>query len=201
MSQPGFKAYVTENMRWLWELFEDDQYPTSPDWPATWDPLCPPGLTPPLLPVGLESREDETERWAQIIADDPEMEEPRNVVRALNDSRREEVFGPYRAKQEASLREWHHFRAGVENWIRHLPGLTSANRDAQSLDWLRVWQKFNPGSTRFPGVRNRARIWGDCEHIIEMLNKAHEAGDLDAERSALSSKLSSPEYWSEVHGQ
>ncbi|KAH8170044.1 hypothetical protein LIA77_10588 [Sarocladium implicatum] len=199
ISQPCFKVYVTKNMRWLWELFEDTQYPTSPDWPVTWDPLCPPGLIPPSLPIGLESKEDEDERWNQIIADDAEMEEIGNMVRALNDSRREEVFGPYRAKQEASLREWQDFRAGVATWICHLPD--QGNRDDQSLDWLRIWQIFEPCSTQFLGVRNRARIWDVCEHIIETLNKAQEAGGLDAERSALSTKLSSLEYWSEVHGQ
>lgn len=201
MSQPCFKVHVTKNMSWLWELFEDDGYPASPAWPVTWDPLCPPGLTPPLLPIGLESKEDEDERWAQIIADDADMEKLGNAVRALNDSRREEVFGPYRAKQEASVSEWRDFRAGVEAWIHRLPGLAYVNRDVQSLDWLRIWQTFEPGSTRFHGVRNRARIWGDCEHIIEALHKLQEAGDLDAERTVLSTKLSSSEYWSEVHGE
>ena len=113
-AQSFCKLYITRNMGWLWELFEDDQYPPSPDWPATWDPLCPPCLTPPLLPVGLESKEAEDALWAQIIADDPEMEGAGNAVKALNDLRREEIFGPYRARQEASLREWQDFRAGVE---------------------------------------------------------------------------------------
>ncbi len=199
-SQSFFKGHVTKNMSWLWELFEDNHYPPSPDWPITWDPLCPPGLTPPLLPIGLESKEDEDDRWTQIIADDPEMEEVGNVARALNDLRREETFGPYRAKQEASLREWQDFRAGVETWIRHLPGLISANRDTGSPDWIRMWRLFSPTTTRFQGMRNRARIWGDCEQIIDILNKAHVVGDLDAERGALSTKLSDPEYWSDVHG-
>ena len=52
----------------------------------------------------------------------------------------------------------------------------------------------------FKGVRNRARIRGDCEQIIDLLKKAQELGELDAEHDALSLKLSSPEYWSERHG-
>lgn len=198
-SQSYFKAYITRNMSWLWELLENDQYPPSPDWPATWDPLCPPGLTPPSLPVGLESKEDEDDRWTQIILDDPEMEEVGNATRALNDLRREEIFRPYRARQEASLREWQDFRAGVEAWIRHLPDAAKAGHDVGSLDWIRIWRVFNPAVTRFQGVRNRARIWGDCERILDDLKKAHEEGELDAEREALSTKLSSSEYWNEVH--
>ncbi|KAH7126042.1 hypothetical protein EDB81DRAFT_810349 [Dactylonectria macrodidyma] len=106
-------------MCWLWEILEGSQYPTSPDWPATWDPLCPPSLMRPSFPVGLETEEAEDALCAQIIADDPEMEGAGNAARALNRLRRVEIFAPYHARQEASLHEWQSFRAGVEAWIHH----------------------------------------------------------------------------------
>lgn len=199
-AQPFFKAHVTKNMDWLWELFEDGQYPPSPDWPATWDPLCPPGLTPPSLPIGLESKEDEDACWAQITAEYPEMEGVGTTARAFNDLRREEVYGPYRAKQEASFREWQEFRVRVERWIRNMSDPVNAQPGLESVDWIRMWRLFDPNATRFQGVRNRARIWGDCEQILDILKKADDLGELDTEREALSTKLSSPVYWSEVHG-
>ncbi|VUC31723.1 unnamed protein product [Clonostachys rosea] len=85
---PFFKVCITKNISLLWELFEDVC-------------LCPPGLTPPLPSIGLKSnnKRDKNECWTQVIADDPEMEKVGNAVRALNDSRREEIFGPYRERK------------------------------------------------------------------------------------------------------
>ncbi|KAJ3468036.1 hypothetical protein MRS44_002101 [Fusarium solani] len=67
-AQPIFKACVFRDMFWLWEICEGSEYPTSLDRPATWDPLCPPGLLPPTLPFGLESKEAEDRLWTGIVA-------------------------------------------------------------------------------------------------------------------------------------
>ncbi|KAK6827250.1 hypothetical protein PG987_010591 [Apiospora arundinis] len=190
-AQPIFKAHMSRNMNWLWEVFEGSEYPASPDWPATWDPLCPPGLVPPTLPVGLESEEAEGARWATIIAEEPEMEGAASAAKALNRVRRDEIFGPYRAKQESSLHEWQRFRAGVEAWTRHSPrdGPTPAQ---ENRDWRRMWRLCSPMTTPLPGLRNRARIWEDCNRVMDCVSLAHDLGDIDKRLGRLHSKLSDP---------
>ncbi|KAJ3529017.1 hypothetical protein NM208_g9949 [Fusarium decemcellulare] len=191
-AQPVFKAYVFSNMYWLWEIREGSEYPTSPDRPATWDPLCPPGLLPPSLPVGLESKEAEDRLWAEIIAEYPEMEGAGNAVKALNCLRRDEIFGPYRARQESSLHEWHTFRAGVEAWIRLTQGRAVHSHSIEGANWRRIWWLFNPATTPLPGVRNRARIWHDCEHIMDCVALAYELGEIDNKQQDLHAKLLDP---------
>ncbi|KAI8719961.1 F-box domain-containing protein [Fusarium sp. LHS14.1] len=191
LSQPIFKACVFRDIHWLWEICEGSEYPTSPDRPATWDPLCPPGLLPPELPIGLESKEAEDRLWAEIIEEDPEMDGAGNAVKALNSMRRDEIFGPYRAKQESSLHEWHTFRTSVEAWIRLAQGRTGSSIDG--VDWRRMWWLFNPATTSLPGVHNRARIWNHCEQILDCVALAHKSGEIDNKQHDLLEKLSDPE--------
>ncbi|KAJ4211723.1 hypothetical protein NW759_012324 [Fusarium solani] len=189
-AQPIFKACVFRDMFWLWEICEGSEYPTSPDRPATWDPLCPPGLLPPTLPFGLESKEAEDRLWTEIVAEDPEMEGAGNAAKAINCLRRDEIFGPYRARQESSLHEWHTFRACVEAWIRLEQGRAGPGIDR--ADWRYIWWLFNPATTSLPGVRNRARIWSHCEQIIDCVALAHKLGEIDNKYHDLYAKLSDP---------
>ncbi|KAJ5037621.1 hypothetical protein J3E74DRAFT_296789 [Bipolaris maydis] len=72
-AQPLYRRRVIRDMSWFWEVPEGRPYPASPDWAVTWEPCNPPSLVPPELPLGLETRKAETEIWAQITADDPNM--------------------------------------------------------------------------------------------------------------------------------
>ncbi|CAG9942611.1 unnamed protein product [Clonostachys rosea f. rosea IK726] len=194
-TQPIFRAFITKDMPWFWELFESSQYPTSPDRPSTWDPLCPAGLVPPPLPAGLESVEAEDALWAQIIAEDPEMENAANASKANNRLRREEILGPYRASQETLLHEWRSFRAGVEAWIRRPQ--TGISSEKENVNWRRIWRLFNPTTTHCSGVRNRARIWSDCEKIFDCVALAHQTGGIESKAEVLSTKLSERLGWDE----
>ncbi|KAF5533012.1 hypothetical protein FMEXI_12095 [Fusarium mexicanum] len=198
-TQPLFKVCIMRDMDWFWELMEGAQYPASPDWPATWDPCFPPGLSIPELPLGLEHENVEKELWAQIMADDPEMEALEKTAKAINDLRRETIYGPYRASKEASLREWEEFRDNVESWVRYLP--TSETRRAERIDWVRVWQLFHPTTTPLAGARNRARIWGDCNRIVNYNNRLREQGEMGAKHRILRTLISSreSEEWWEQH--
>ncbi|KAF5011909.1 hypothetical protein FDECE_2005 [Fusarium decemcellulare] len=172
-AQPIFKAYVFSNMYWLWEI-------------------CEGSLLPPSLPVGLESKEAEDRLWAEIIAEYPEMEGTGNAVKALNCLRRDEIFGPYRTRQESSLHEWHTFRAGVEAWIRLTQGRAVYSHSIEGANWRRIWWLFNPATTPLPGVRNRARIWHGCEHIMDCVALAHELGEINNKQQDLHAKLLDP---------
>ncbi|CAG9991801.1 unnamed protein product [Clonostachys byssicola] len=200
-TQPLFKVYVITDMDWLWELIEGAQYPASPNWPATWDPCFPPGLSIPELPLGLEPEEAEKELWAQIIADDPEMEAVGRTVNALNDLCREAIYGPYRASKEALLRGWEEFRDNVESWIRHLPA--SNTRRAEEIDWARAWQLFHPTATSLAGVRNRARIWRDCNRILDYNDRLREQDEMGVKHQMMRTIISSreSEEWWEQHNE
>lgn len=97
-TQSFFKALAVEHLSWLREVFEAKRYPSSPDWPVTWDPRNPPGLVVPDLPYDLTSEDHENELWAEIVKDDPEIESVRNASKASNSLRREAIFSPYQAK-------------------------------------------------------------------------------------------------------
>jgi hypothetical protein len=192
-SNQFFEASIIRDMPWFWELFERNHYPSSPDRPATWDPLLPTGQAPPTLPPDLESEEVEEAIWEQIVADDPEMEKVRELVKEHNRLRREKIFGEYRATQESSLLEWQKFRRSVEEWVCHVPH--GAVHDRDNMDWTRMWRLFNPATTKSPGVKNRARIWSHCEHILDSVARARELGEIDSKHEALRAKLSDPSLW------
>jgi hypothetical protein len=177
-------------MPWLWELFEGSEYPASRDCLPTWDPLCPLGVAPPILPIGLESEEDEAARWVEILLENPEMEELCNAVKMLNRQRRDEVLAPYYARKEASLNDWHRFRASVEAWIQRNSQNAARHCGDEDINWRRLWLLFNPATSPLPGIRNRARIWDDCEKILDCVTLAHELGDIDERHEELCAKIS-----------
>lgn len=186
-TQSAFAASVARDMPWLWEVIEDSEYPVSRDCPPTWDPLCPLGTAPPTLPVGLENEEDEEARWADIIAEDPEMEEIGDAIKTLNRMRRDEVLAPYRASLKISIDEWHNFRANVEAWIRRRPGNVHYKGE---MNWRRLWLLFNPTTSPLQGIRNRARIWEGCEQILDCVALAHKVGEIDKKHDELRAKIS-----------
>lgn len=193
-TQSFFKALAVEHMGWLWEVFEAERYPVSPDWPATWDPCNPPGLVVPDLPCDLASEEQENALWAEIVKDDPDMENVGNAVKASNSSRRTAILEPYREKAAQSLQEWRNFRGRVADWICRLP--LSEDRVAHCLDWARLWHLFNPDTTSIPGIQNRARIWKDCERILDHNVGLREQGVMDAKREVVREVISySREQW------
>lgn len=188
LAQPGFKEIVVKDMVWLWEILEGSRYPASLNSHVLWDPLCPLGMEPPELPVGLESEETESSVWAQIVADFPEMEEVGQAVKAANIRRRNEIRAPYQAKLDSLFHKWQRFRAGVEKWI-----CQSRNGDAE-VDWRRTWRLFNPTTTSLPGIRNRARIWERCEQIMDCVALARRNGEIDNKQGDLLEKLADPTH-------
>jgi hypothetical protein len=197
-TQRFFKALAIEHMYWLWEVFEAKPYPTSPDWPATWDPCNPPGIVVPNLPYDLVTQEQEDAIWAGIVQDDPDMESAGHAAKAFNSLRREAILGPYREQVAQSLQEWRDFRKGVTDWICRLPA--SEDRVSHSLDWVDLWRLFNPDTTPLPGIRNRARIWKDCARILDHNVRLQEQGVMDAKRQIVLEALSQnrEEWWHRV---
>ncbi|CAN9141991.1 unnamed protein product [Alternaria sp. RS040] len=189
-------ALAVEHMGWLWEAFEAERYPNSPDWPMSWDPCNPPGLVVPDLPYDLETEEQENALWAQIIEEDPEMECFGNAVKTSNSSRREAILAPYRARAEHLLQEWRTFRDGVAEWICRLP--LGGKHIGHDLDWARLWRLSNPDTTPIPGMRNRARIWKDCERILDYNVRLREQGVMDAKSEVVGEVLSEnrQQWWS-----
>ncbi|KAF5571497.1 hypothetical protein FPANT_13535 [Fusarium pseudoanthophilum] len=183
LAQPIFRISVMRDMPWLWEVLESNEYPASRDCLPTWDPLCPLGVPPPTLPIGLESEEDEEDRWALILHEDPEMEEICNVTKAINRQRREEIIAPYREKLKALQKDWHSFRSNVEAWM-HGKG------EWHDMNWRRVWLLFNPATSPLPGIRNRARIWKECESLMHFVALAREEGSVDERHKELKAKIS-----------
>ncbi|KAI6767627.1 hypothetical protein HG530_005636 [Fusarium avenaceum] len=190
LTQPIFKASVTRELPWLWEVLQGVQYPTSPNRPVTWDPLCPLGFAPPELPKDLSTEEEDYTRWKQIIDEDTRMEGLGEMVKALNRQRREDIFASYNAKLESSDQKWHDFRNGVSDWIRH----QESDASSASLDWRRVWRFFNPATTKLPGIRSRAHVWTRCEQVLNGINRAHEYGRFDEIHQSLLDKLSDPSH-------
>ncbi|EMD62245.1 hypothetical protein COCSADRAFT_94946, partial [Bipolaris sorokiniana ND90Pr] len=171
-AQPLYRHRVIRDMSWLWKVLEGRPYPVSPDWPVTWDPCNPPGLVPPELPLGLETQKIETEIWAQITADDPNMSDVGRAVQLVNFIRREAILCSYRARLERSLREWQDIRTEVEGWICSLP----PNED---VGWVHLWYSFAPEKTSLSGIRNRVRIWKECERVISFICRLRDSRQLD----------------------
>ncbi|KAF4452312.1 putative flavoprotein involved in K+ transport [Fusarium austroafricanum] len=157
VTQSVFRASIERDMPWLWELSEGCEYPASRDCLPTWDPLCPLGIAPPTLPVGLESEEDEDARWTRIILDYPEMEHVSNIAKECSRQRRKEAVAPYHTQLKVLLDDWHSFRGSVEAWIQR----AKTQSDTGGMNWRRLWLLFNPQASPLPGIRNRARIWDD----------------------------------------
>ncbi|SPJ72255.1 uncharacterized protein FTOL_01983 [Fusarium torulosum] len=191
LTQPTFKASVTRELPWLWEVLQGVRYPESPNRPATWDPVCPSGVAPPELPNDLRTEEEDNILWRQIVEEDAEMERLGEIAKALNRQRREEIFATYNAKLESSLQEWHDFRNSVADWIRHQ---VPDDASSASLDWRRVWRLFNPTTTKLPGIRSRAHVWMRCEQVLNGINRAHEYGRFDEIHQSLLDKLSDPSH-------
>ncbi|KAI3584284.1 hypothetical protein IWW34DRAFT_800301 [Fusarium oxysporum f. sp. albedinis] len=184
-SRHGLKE-VTTSWEFIGEgciVLENNEYPASRDCIPTWDPLCPLGAPPPTLPVGLETEEEEEDRWALILFEDPEMEQARNVTKDANRQRREEIIAPYHEKLKALLKDWHSFRRNVEAWI-HGKG------ERRDMNWRRVWLLFSPVTSPLPGIRNRARIWEDCESIMDFVALAREGEDMEERHKELEAKIS-----------
>jgi hypothetical protein len=128
------------------------------------------------------------------VKDDPEMESVGNAAKAYNSLRRKAILAPYRAKAAQSLQEWRDFRGGVANWVCRLS--LGNDRVPHGLDWARLWRLFNPHTTPMPGIRNRARIWQDCERIIDHNIRFQEQGGMDAKREVVRKVISyNREQW------
>ncbi|KAF5987672.1 hypothetical protein FCOIX_885 [Fusarium coicis] len=183
LAQPIFRKDVVRDMPWLWEVIENKEYPASRDCLPTWDPLCPLGVSPPTLPVGLESEEEEEDRWVPIILEDPEMQPVYKATKTVNDYRREEIIAPYRENLKTLQKDWHSFRSNVEAWMH-------GKSEQRDINWRRVWLLFNPATSPLPGIRNRARIWEDCESIIHYVALAREEGTVDKRHKELKVKIS-----------
>ncbi|KAI1032768.1 hypothetical protein LB504_006235 [Fusarium proliferatum] len=183
LAQPTFRESVLRDMPWLWEVLENNEYPASRDCLPTWDPLCPLGIPPPTLPVGLESEEEEESRWAPIIFEDPEMEQVYNATKAANHQCREEIIAPYHEKLKTLLKDWHGFRINVEAWIR-------GKGERRDMNWRRVWLLFSPATSPLPGIRNRARIWDDCQSIMDFVALAREGENMGERHKELEVKIS-----------
>ncbi|EUC27423.1 hypothetical protein COCCADRAFT_111743 [Bipolaris zeicola 26-R-13] len=172
-AQPLYRRRVTRDMSWLWEVLEGRPYPASPDWPVTWDPCNPPGLVPPELPLELKARKEEAEIWAQIIADDPNMSDVGSAAQLVNFIRREAILGSYRAKLDCSLHEWQNFRTEAEGWICSLP--PNGHQHTEDIDWVHLWHSFTSEKTLLPGIRNRVRIWRECERIASFIYRLRDS--------------------------
>ncbi|KAF5617233.1 uncharacterized protein FTJAE_12755 [Fusarium tjaetaba] len=183
LAQPIFRKYVVRDMPWLWEVLENNEYPASRDCLPTWDPLCPLDVPPPTLPVRLESEEEEEERWVPIILEDPEMEPVYEATKTINDQRRKEITAPYHQRLKALEKDWHSFRRNVEAWMH-------GKSERRDMNWRRVWLLFNPATTPLPGIRNRARIWKDCESIMYFVALAREGDDMEERHKELKAKIS-----------
>ena len=176
-AQPLYRRRVVTDMSWLWEVLEGRPYPASLDLPVMWDPCNPPGLVPPELPLGLETRKTETDIWSQIIAVDPIISGVGRAVQLVNFIHREAILGSYHAKSEWSLREWQEFRGGVEGWICSLP--LNSYQHVKNVDWVHLWYFFAPEKTSLSGIRNRVRIWKECERVISFICRLRDSGQLD----------------------
>ncbi|KAF5618352.1 hypothetical protein F52700_12301 [Fusarium sp. NRRL 52700] len=183
LAQSTFREIIFRDMPWLWEVLENSEYPASRDCLPTWDPLCPLGIPPPTLPVGLESEEEEDDRWAIILFENPEMEQVRNATKAANRQRREDIIAPYREKLKSLMNDWHSFREKVQDWVH-------GKEERRDLNWRRVWSLFSPATSPLPGIRNRARIWKDCETIMDFVALARELGNMEERHKELEVKIS-----------
>ncbi|KAH7244490.1 uncharacterized protein BKA55DRAFT_618690 [Fusarium redolens] len=183
LTQSTFRECVLRDMPWLWEVLENNEYPASRDCLPTWDPLCPLSIPPPPLPVGLETEEEEESRWTQILFEDPEMDEVHNTTKTVNRQRRQDIIVPYHEKLKALLEDWRSFRGSVESWIL-------GKNEQRDMNWRRVWFLFNPATSRLPGIRNRARIWEDCESILDFVALACEGEDMEERHKELRAKIS-----------
>ncbi|KAI1017205.1 hypothetical protein LB505_002028 [Fusarium chuoi] len=183
LTKPTFRESVLRDMPWLWEVLENNEYPASRDCLPTWDPLCPLGIPPPTLPVGLEPEEEEEDRWALVLFEEPEMEQVYNATKAANRQCREEIIAPYHEKLKALLKDWHGFRRNVEAWLR-------GKGERRDMNWRRVWLFFSPATSPLPGIRNRVRIWEDCQSIMDFVVLAREAEDIGERHKELKAKIS-----------
>ncbi|CAM1502624.1 Fc.00g074000.m01.CDS01 [Cosmosporella sp. VM-42] len=46
-------------------------------------------------------------------------------------------------------------------------------------DWYRLWTELNRNFEKLPGLRNRRRIWEDCEEILYRIGQRREEGNID----------------------
>ncbi|KAF5672658.1 pisatin demethylase cytochrome P450 [Fusarium circinatum] len=182
LAQLIFRESVLRSMPWLWEVLENNEYPASRDCLPTWDPLCPLGIPPPTLPIGLESEEEEEDRWQPILFEFPEMQQVCKATKAVNRQRREEIIAPYHEKLKVLPQNWHSFRRNVEVWI-HGKG------ERRDMNWRRVWLLFNPATSPLPGIRNRARIWEDCKTIMDFVALAREGEHMEKRHKELKAKI------------
>jgi predicted Zn-dependent protease len=83
------------------------------------------------------------------------------AIKTLNLLRRDAILDPSRGATEWSLREWQGFRTQVADWIRRLP--LGGTERTEEQDWTRLWRLFNPDTTPIRSIRNRTRMWTDCE--------------------------------------
>lgn len=173
-TQLAFRSLVLEKLDRLWEILEGAYYP---DRPATWYAPFPTGFVPPEMPYGLQSEGDETELWKHITDENPEMQNIGAAVNVINFLRRDSILGPHRARLEWSVSQWKGFRTQVQYWICCVPADDAT--ETQAWDWVRLWHLCNPTTTSFPGLRNRARIWADCQLILDLNARLREQGNLE----------------------
>ncbi|OAK96608.1 hypothetical protein IQ06DRAFT_45018 [Phaeosphaeriaceae sp. SRC1lsM3a] len=61
-------------------------------------------------------------------------------------------------------------------------GLDSAHaiKASEEIDWACVWRSCNPTTAPFLGLQNRARVWADCQRIINLNIHLREQGVVEA---------------------
>lgn len=193
VTQLAFRDAIFTEMPWLWEVLEGTEYPKTRDWPRTWDPLCPPGLQPPRIDFWLHSADEEEAVWSIIVSEDPEMADVAEAVKALNRQRREAITATYQAKQEAAVEAWYTFRKHVEHWIRQSQGATTYPNLGER-NWRRLYRVCDPKTTKVPGLRNRARIWEECEKIMKHVSQARQSTEFLKHCELVQAKMLDPSH-------
>jgi hypothetical protein len=190
-TQLGFRDAIFTRMPWLWEVFEGVEYPESRDWPITWDPLCPPGLKPPRVDNWLHNEEEEEALWSVIVSEDPEMVGVAETVKILNCKRRDGITAAYQAKEETVVEAWNTFRTHVEHWIRQ-PRDAATYPDLDERNWRRLYWICDPNTTKVPGLKNRSRIWEECEKILKHVSQARKSTEFLKHCELVQAKMLDP---------
>ncbi|KAF2272679.1 uncharacterized protein EI97DRAFT_405859, partial [Westerdykella ornata] len=71
------------------------------------------------------------------------------------------------AEQEAVSRYWERQRSDLADW--RIPVLPAYLLPKTEVDWRRLFISISRNLREIKGLRNRARIWADCEYILDRI--------------------------------
>ncbi|KAF5624610.1 uncharacterized protein FTJAE_10203 [Fusarium tjaetaba] len=181
--------------------------------PRHWLRIVPrPGPRGPRWPLALardtdairpEDEEEHARVWATIIEEYPEMVTGYKAVKEHNLEQNEKLMAPYRAKQEAALQEWHVFRERVAAWIscqgggddaqgQHSQAVEAEPGPGPDFDWRCLYWRCHPMNPCVPGLRNRERIWNDCQTILHYVGLGSATGQMERSRADILKKAMDP---------